>query len=158
MKKCFVKPIAAAVCAVVLAGGAGSAVYARSSVKNETEVRGAGYSAPAAGTEKNELTKDETVYVLAQADGSVRKIIVSDWIKNTLGSDSIRDDSSLTGVENVKGDETYTVIALYKAAGVSGTLQINDGESLRLQYFALDALPPLESRAAFVMQRFLRKL
>ena len=35
MKKCFVKPIAAAVCAVVLAGGAGSAVYARSSVKNE---------------------------------------------------------------------------------------------------------------------------
>lgn len=109
MKKCFVKPIAAAVCAVVLAGGAGSAVYARSSVKNETEVRGAGYSAPAAGTEKNELTKDETVYVLAQADGSVRKIIVSDWIKNTLGSDSIRDDSSLTGVENVKGDETYTV-------------------------------------------------
>ena len=57
MKKCFVKPIAAAVCAVVLAGGAGSAVYARSSVKNETEVRGAGYSAPAAGSRSHRRGK-----------------------------------------------------------------------------------------------------
>ena len=28
--------------------------------------------------------KDETVYVIANADGSVKKIIVSDWIKNSL--------------------------------------------------------------------------
>ena len=51
------------------------------------------------------------------------------------------------------GDETYTVIVLYKAHGVSGELKINDGESSRLEYFALDDLPPLESRAQYVIDR-----
>ncbi len=84
------------------------------------------------------------------------------WEEAGLWAESFELLSVLSGKELFfrypNGDETYTVIALYKAVGVSGTLQINDGESLRLQYFALDALPPLESRAAFVMQRFLRKL
>jgi len=84
------------------------------------------------------------------------------WEEAGLWAESFELLSVLSGKELFfrypNGDETYTVIALYKAAGVSGTLQINDGESLRLQYFAPDALPPLESRAAFVMQRFLRKL
>ena len=84
------------------------------------------------------------------------------WEEAGLWAESFELLSVLSGKELFfrypNGDETYTVIALYKAAGVSGTLQINDGESLRLQYFALDALPPLESRAAFIMQRFLRKL
>ena len=84
------------------------------------------------------------------------------WEEAGLWAESFELLSVLSGKELFfrypNGDETYTVIVLYKAAGVSGTLQINDGESLRLQYFALDALPPLESRAAFVMQRFLRKL
>ena len=84
------------------------------------------------------------------------------WEEAGLWAESFELLSVLSGKELFfrypNGDETYTVIALYKAAGVSGTLQINDGESLRLQYFALDALPPLESRASFVMQRFLRKL
>ena len=50
------------------------------------------------------------------------------------------------------GDQTYTVIALYKAVGVSGELRICDVESLRLQYFPLNDLPPLESRAEYVIQ------
>ena len=50
------------------------------------------------------------------------------------------------------GDETYTVIALYKAVGISGTLQINDDESRRLQYFPMTQLPELEPRAAYVLQ------
>lgn len=60
-------------------------------------------------TAQQEVSKDETVYVLAGADGSVQKIIVSDWIKNALGSDSISDSSDLSDIENVKGDESYTV-------------------------------------------------
>ena len=51
------------------------------------------------------------------------------------------------------GDETYTVIALYKAVGVSGELQINDDESRCLKYFPIDALPELESRAEYVLNR-----
>lgn len=53
--------------------------------------------------------------------------------------------------EYPNGDKTYTVIALYKAIGVSGELKINDGESHRLQYFPLDKLPQLESRAEYVI-------
>lgn len=51
------------------------------------------------------------------------------------------------------GDEAYTVIALYKAVGVWGELQINDNESHRLQFFPLNALPELESRAEYVIRK-----
>lgn len=51
------------------------------------------------------------------------------------------------------GDETYTVIVLYKAVGVSGVPRINDGESRRLEYFSVNALPELESRAEYVINR-----
>ncbi len=47
--------------------------------------------------------------MLASADGTVKKIIVSDWIKNTLKSSTLTDYSELENAENVKGDESYTV-------------------------------------------------
>ncbi|MBQ8781721.1 MAG: NUDIX domain-containing protein [Oscillospiraceae bacterium] len=53
------------------------------------------------------------------------------------------------------GDETYTVIALYRAFEVTGELKINDGESRELRYFPLDSLPPLESRAEYVLNKIL---
>lgn len=56
------------------------------------------------------------------------------------------------------GDETFTVAVIYLAIGVSGEPHINDGESRRLQYFPLDALPVLESRAAYVLRKLSDKL
>lgn len=56
------------------------------------------------------------------------------------------------------GDETYTVIVLYKAVGVSGVPRINDGESRRLEYFSVNALPKLESRAEYVINRIKGKI
>lgn len=56
------------------------------------------------------------------------------------------------------GDETYTVIVLYKAVGVSGVPRINDGESRRLEYFSVSALPELESRAEYVINRIKGKI
>jgi len=53
--------------------------------------------------------KDETVYVMANANGTVDKIIVSDWIKNKRHADSILDVSSLDNIENVKSDASYTL-------------------------------------------------
>lgn len=53
--------------------------------------------------------KDETVYVIANADGSVKKIIVSDWIKNTLNEKNLKDKSELKDIKNVKGDESYVM-------------------------------------------------
>lgn len=58
---------------------------------------------------ENGLVKDETVYVLASADGGVQKIIVSNWIKNSLGNKTVTDKSNLDDIQNVKGDETYTI-------------------------------------------------
>ena len=51
------------------------------------------------------------------------------------------------------GDETYTVIVLYKASGISGELKINDDESQSLRYFSIDNLPELESRAEYVISK-----
>lgn len=53
-------------------------------------------------------TKDETVYVLADSNGSTQKIIVSDWLKNAAGADTLLDESGLTGVQNVKGNQACT--------------------------------------------------
>lgn len=53
--------------------------------------------------------KDETVYVIANADGSVKKIIVSDWIKNSLNEKNLKDKSELKDIKNVKGDESYVM-------------------------------------------------
>ena len=53
------------------------------------------------------------------------------------------------------GDETYTVIALYRAVGVTGTLRINDDGSHRLQYFSLNHLPKLESRSDYVIKKLM---
>ena len=53
--------------------------------------------------------KEETVYVITDAAGGVSDVIVSDWLKNADGSDLLNDVSILDGVENVKGNETFTV-------------------------------------------------
>lgn len=52
--------------------------------------------------------KEEIVYVLADAEGSVNKVIVSDWLKNGSGTDEIADFTKLDGIENVKGEETFS--------------------------------------------------
>ena len=53
--------------------------------------------------------KDETVYVLTGNAGSVNKIIVSDWLKNKDGDTSLVDASDLLDIQNVKGDEKFTL-------------------------------------------------
>ena len=55
------------------------------------------------------LYKEETVYVMAKADGTVDKVIVSDWIKNNRHADSIMDVATLGNIENVKTDASYTL-------------------------------------------------
>ena len=52
--------------------------------------------------------KEETVYVLTDANGNVNKTIVSDWLKNKDGSDKLEDKSDLKDIENVKSDADYT--------------------------------------------------
>ncbi|MED4456350.1 NUDIX hydrolase [Metabacillus fastidiosus] len=51
------------------------------------------------------------------------------------------------------GDETYSVISLFRAIGVSGQLEMNDGESLNLQFFNKNTLPrDIENRAKTLLE------
>lgn len=58
-------------------------------------------------TDASKETKDETVYVVADAEGESDEIIVSDWLKN-LKKGKVKDRSNLTDIENVKGNEKFT--------------------------------------------------
>ena len=62
---------------------------------------------PAAASDCTE--KDETVYVIAGADGSVQKIIVSDWLRNGAGEKTLEDISDLTDIHNVRSDAGYSI-------------------------------------------------
>ncbi|MFJ5718257.1 NUDIX hydrolase [Neobacillus sp. NPDC093127] len=51
------------------------------------------------------------------------------------------------------GDETYSIINLYRAIDISGKLEMNDGESLNLEYFSKDNLPyNIEKRAKALIE------
>lgn len=53
------------------------------------------------------VTKEESVYVNADADGNVTKITVSDWLKKAGINGALEDKSALKDIINVKGDETF---------------------------------------------------
>lgn len=53
----------------------------------------------------SDVKKEETVYVVAEADGSVRKEIVSVHLKQDDGQLEVDDSSILENIENIKGDE-----------------------------------------------------
>ena len=106
-------------------------------------------------TDSDTPVKDETVYVLAGCDGSVQRIIVSDWIKNPCHEQTLCDVSELTDVENVKGDETYVMNSgnacvwvaqgndIYYQGNIEKTLPVSlrvsyqlDGESISAEELA----------------------
>ena len=58
--------------------------------------------------EETTVDKEETVYVVADPDGTPNEVIVSDWLKNHSGAATLEDVSDLKDIENVKGDETFT--------------------------------------------------
>lgn len=120
MKNSVKKITAAALCAAIIAGTVGVTAFAENKADSkgesaaETEVAAEEASAESTSV-KNEVkyesgvSKDETVYVLVDAQGNTKKIIVSDWLKNSDKSNEISDYSELKDVENVKGDEEYTM-------------------------------------------------
>ena len=107
MNKSSFKITAIILCAVLCLSSV-VAVFAMTNDKTEDQEKDVVTSTTTANTDKDS-TKDETVYVLAGADGSIQKIIVSDWIKNALGAASITDSTGLSDIENVNGNESYTI-------------------------------------------------
>lgn len=96
MKRIWKKGLVLTLTLTLTAGGMTAAVYAAEGAENQ------------AGNQVGNQ-KEEMVYVLAESDGSVKKIIVSDWLKNLSESASLYDRSALLKVENLKGNETSKV-------------------------------------------------
>lgn len=78
-------------------------VTAGNSVSTNKTAAPAGSFLPAA--------REETVYVLAGADGSVKKVIVSSWLRNPGGQQELADQGELENIQNVKGEESYRIDA-----------------------------------------------
>lgn len=57
---------------------------------------------------EKEIDKDETVYLISDANGNVNQTIVSDHLINHDKEKTLKDKSSLKDIENVKGDETFS--------------------------------------------------
>ena len=56
----------------------------------------------------NDADKDESVYLISDANGNVNKTIVVDHLKNKGKKDILEDASNLSDIENVKGKEKFT--------------------------------------------------
>ena len=123
MNKSSFKITAIILCAVLCLSSV-VAVFAMTNDKTEDQEKDVVTSTTTANTDKDS-TKDETVYVLAGADGSIQKIIVSDWIKNALGAASITDSTGLSDIENVNGNESYTI---------SGNVKVWDAQGNDIYY------------------------
>ena len=107
MKNRATKFISLALCAVVLFAAVGTSVFALTGEGKESEDENKSTNINVSTEAKT--SKDETVYILAGADGTVQKIIVSDWIKNAMAADSLDDKTELSDIENIKGDEGFTL-------------------------------------------------
>ena len=101
------KRIYAAVISVILAAGiCTGAIYAADN--KSTEAPQADVSDNIKADDAAAAEKDETVYIIACADGSADKTIVSDHLKNTEGSTVLSDITTLSDIENVKGYEDFS--------------------------------------------------
>lgn len=104
------KQIAALGLALAVAGSAaGVGIYAANRPAAPQTAEEAPRVMEAGPGAEETLHRDETVYVIANTDGSVRRIIVSDWIQNGLAAAQVEERSELSQVEAVKGSATYTL-------------------------------------------------
>lgn len=110
MKNKIIKTVSVVLCAALMCGAAFMGIYAvaaNTGKKSDDTTGETVSSAPVVGD--TSVTKKEIVYVIAGADGSVKKLIVSDWIKNEGKSDILTDVTEAKDIVNVKGDEEYVM-------------------------------------------------
>ncbi len=114
IRKNLPKVLSAAMSLTILCSGVSMASYAAGA--ESTSVKTAAAKTPEtkktaekAANDSKKYNKEETVYVIADANGNPDKVIVSDWIKNTGGAKTIKDKSSLKDIEVVKGDNSFTI-------------------------------------------------
>lgn len=124
LKNKYVVKVVAGVLTIALVGGC-VGTYTVKAEKNDTVVSEEGAETTEAeevseddsledellgkvSVSKKDMDKEETVYFITDASGNVNKTIVSDHLYNRDGKDTIEDVSSLSDIENVKGDEEFS--------------------------------------------------
>ena len=140
MRDRWKKGLALGLCMALLVWNHGTAAYAVTSGMEREK----GEAGRLFALEENVkgLAKDETVYVFAEADGSVRNIIVSSWIQNPIGEASISDTAELKNIENVKGEENW------RADGEHGLIWDAQGNDIYYQGNT-DKTPPISLSVSY---------
>ena len=111
--KYVIRMTAGVLTVALLTGGAGiSGVYAAKSGEAKTEsvskeMELSDFLSRKEESGKTPIGKEETVYILADANGNAESAIVSEWLKNPEKLDTLSDVSELKDIENVKGRETF---------------------------------------------------
>ncbi len=106
--------IVAATIGITLAAGTGDSsttAATPSTTVSSQDLANKAAAASGANTNVNgdgTVSKEETVYVKADATGNPQSVTVSDWLKNAGSRTQIADSSTLSGIKNLKGDETFT--------------------------------------------------
>lgn len=140
MKKKTIKAVSTTMAALLVVSGIGySMLYSKTEVASadtseaEKKVEKAikdNVSLGATGEDK-----EETVYVITDANGKATKTIVSDWLKNKDGSNTIKDKTDLKDVKNVKSNADYKT-------GSNNEIEWNaDGKDIYYQGTTDKALP-----------------
>ena len=111
MTKTGYKILSGCLCAALICTITGASVHAENGALHAPQDTKA---ASAAAEER--ASKEETVYVIAGADGKQQSVIVSDWLKNPNKETSLQDVSDLTDIENAV---SYTHLDVYKRQFVS---------------------------------------
>nr|WP_308742001.1 hypothetical protein [uncultured Anaerocolumna sp.] len=163
-KKHLVKTFSLLLGFFVLCGGISIAVYATGGNNTKIDEK-LNINKEAVADENAEISKDETVYVIAGANGTAKKIIVSEWIKNAIASEKIQDETELENVINIKGDESYTTEGdnihvwdaqgndIYYRGNIKKELPVNIDISYKLDGSAISA-KELEGKSGKVTIRF----
>lgn len=114
-KKIAKKIVAGSMAVMMAAGLAGTyeylsnAMQVQAAEQKDSKVADTAKNVKADNTSDSGVEKEESVYVKADANGNVKKTTVSAWLKNSGSvSGSLKDESTLKDVKNIKGDETFT--------------------------------------------------
>lgn len=148
LKKKFFAGLALAACAGLAVTGAGAVVYAAQEQAPAPAAALEDAAAPQAADDAGErllssVEQDEMVYVMTDASGRVEKIIVSDWVRNSLGAaqtadgEAVRPDADGTPRWDAQGDELYDQREVEKELPVTLSVSYRlDGKSVSPQEIA----------------------
>jgi putative membrane protein len=128
---------------LVLSPGAGSIPTVRAEQsENDKLIEDQYKSLMSASDYTDRLGKEETAYVVMDADSNVTDTVVEEWLHNGTDAKTITDESTLSSIKNTSGDEKYVRTGsslVWKANGndikYRGTSKGNLPVSVNVSYY-----------------------